>query len=381
MLINPAFVFIFIWSLSLFLYTLHYSNVFLILSDKTINYILLSEASVFFAWLFFVFWTGRLHLNPSRNKNLIQFTSKSEEKIKFIFLFWVFFSIVELLYFRDLPIFTVFGFGSISYLDYGIPTLHGLLNAIILSLSMYVLYTYLRIEKRIFLFYYFLLLIVPVLSMSRGTLVSMLVESLFVVLVFKGIRFKLFLKLAGILVGVVFLFGWLGELRTEGLGDKVYEVFNISDNYPGWLPKSFIWVYMYLTSSLNNLENIIYSYPLLNFEPYKALFGLLPSFVRNLLDQPVQVDLVTSAFNVSSFMPNYLSAFGVYGSILFYFLASLVSMYIFYKYMETRSLALGFSLVIILHSVALSVFSDFFAVQVYFFQFFLQYFVFTRIKF
>ncbi|PLA75553.1 hypothetical protein CYQ88_00890 [Hydrogenovibrio sp. SC-1] len=380
MLINPAFVFIFVWSLSLFLYTRYYSNIFLPLSDFTLNYLVAANVSVILSWLLFVVISGRLYLRKIVPAELVQFSLHARIKIKMLLYFGIFLFLLEVVYFRDLPILAVFGLGVITYQDFGIPSLHGFLNAIVLSLSMYSLYNYLRTNRKIYILYYLLTLLVPIVGMNRGGLTSMLVQSFFVILVFRGLSFRLLIKLMVFFVLFVFIFAWFGENRTLGLGEQVYDVFNISDNFPEWLPKGTIWVYMYLTSSLNNIENVINSYSLLNFEPYKAMFGLIPSFIRDALDQPVKVDLVLSAFNVSSFMPNYLSAFGVIGSLFFYFLASLFPMYIFYAYAKRRSLVHGFVLVILLHSIALSVFSDFFAIQVYVFQMLLQFVIFLRIK-
>jgi len=216
--------------------------------------------------------------------------------------------------------------------------------------------------------------------MNRGGLVSLLIESFFVFVVFKKIHWLSFGKFAVLLIGFLFVFAWLGELRNVSGSEQLYDVFQISDNYPPWMPKGFIWVYMYLTSSLNNVENMIGTYADLNFEPYYVLFSFFPTVIRDMLPPPNTVDLVVSAFNVSSFMPNYLSAFGFYGTFIFYFLASLVPMYVYYKFVQTKRLSYGFALVIFLHSIALSIFSDFFFIQVYVFQVLLQFIVFMKIR-
>jgi oligosaccharide repeat unit polymerase len=138
---------------------------------------------------------------------------------------------------------------------------------------------------------------------------------------------------------------------------------------------------MYLTTSINNLENIISSFDDWNFEPFFILFGMLPTFIRNALSNPHSVDLVSEAFNVSSFMPNYLAAFGVYGSLIFYFLAALIPLYFYRKFLREGNMKHGFILVIFLHSILLSIFSDFFLIQVYIFQILLQYFIFNKFFF
>lgn len=378
MLANPAFVFSFVWGAALFLYTQYWSGTFLVLSDLTYYYILASIFVCIFSWVFFVFIYKSTRVGYQRV--MYQFSEQENKKIVIFLKIWFIGTFIELLYFRDAPILALFGLGNMTYHDFGLPSLHGFLNAIILSISMYVFYKYISTNRKIFLWYYLLTLLVPIIGMNRGMLTSLLVESLFVYIVFKGIRLKGFIKLLFFIITFIYLFGVFGEMRYHGNVEDLYAVFQISDNYPSFLPKTFIWVYMYITSSINNIENILYSYELINFEPYKSLFGLIPSVIRVHLDLPVEQNLVVSAFNVSSFMPNYFAAYGIIGSLFFYFFASLVSMYIYYRYTKKYELSYGFTLVILLHSVALSIFSDFFAIQVYVFQVLIQFIIFSKNK-
>jgi oligosaccharide repeat unit polymerase len=376
MLANPAFVFTFVWSMALFLYTRYWSNIFLELSNFTYFYILGSIFVSIFSWLFFIVITHSSRINYKRI--MYDFSIHEKNKIKIIIILWISGTLIELIYFRDLPILSLVGLGSINYQDFGIPSLHGFLNAIILSISMYMLYQYILNQKKCFLIYYILTIFVPILGMNRGMLTSLLIQSVFVVIVFNGMKFNSMLKFLFYIVIFVFIFGKLGEWRYSGNPDDLYAVFQISDNYPVFLPKSVIWVYMYITSSINNLEYTLYSFSDITFEPYNSLFGLIPSFIRVYLDLPYELKFVVSAFNVSSFMPNYLASYGIYGSLIFYFISSLISMYIYYRYTKKYELAYGFILVILLHSISLSIFSDFFAIQVYFFQIIIQIIIFQK---
>lgn len=378
MLANPAFIFSFVWGVALFLYTQYWSNVLLPLSNLTFYYILISIFVTIFSWMFFVVIYKSTRIGYQRV--MYQFSENENRKIMIFFKIWFIGFFVELLYFRDAPILALFGLGNMSYGEFGLPSLHGFLNAIILSISMYVFYKYIGTNRKIFLWYYILTLLVPIIGMTRGMLTSLLVQSLFVYIVFKGIKIKSLIKLLSFIIIFIYLFGILGEVRYHGNPDDLYAVFQISDNYPDFLPKNFIWVYMYIVSSINNIENIIGSYELVNFEPYKSLFGLLPSIIKVHLELPIEQNLVTSAFNVSSFMPNYFAAYGIIGSLFFYFFASLVSMYVYYRYTIKYELAYGFTLVILLHSITLSIFSDYFAIQVYVFQILIQFIIFSKVK-
>ena len=318
MLANPAIIYSFVWLLSLFLYTRYWSGIFLELTSLTYEYILSSIFVVIIGWLLYAFAYRRSNINYTRK--LYSFPQFAKYKIKVFLMIWIFGTLIELLYFRDLPVLALFGLSSMTYADFGLPSLHGFLNAIILSLSMYSLYQYISTSNKKYIAYYILTIFVPLVGMNRGMLTSLLIESLFVFIVFKGITIKTTIKIIFFIVVFAFAFGILGELRYSGNPNDLYAVFDITDNYPAILPRSFIWIYMYITSSLNNIENIIYNFNDVNFEPYSSVFGLIPSFIRTHLDLPVKRNLVVSAFNVSSFMPNYLTAYGLYGSIFFIFL-------------------------------------------------------------
>lgn len=375
MLANPAIIYSAIWALALFLYSLEYSNLFLPLSDSTLRYLWGSVFSVLFAWILVAVATNRLFISFPRY--IRPFEPAEKSRISLLIKILVAGMVIELLYFRDLPILALVGYSTMTYHAFGLPSLHGFLSAVLLSLSMYSLYYYLHTDEKKYLYYYVTTILILLMSMSRGGITSLLIESFFVVLVFKKIRLASMMKLSVLVVLFIYFFGLLGELRTAGAADRLYDVFQMSENYPPWLPKSFIWVYMYLTSSINNLENSLSGYSDFNFEPYLAMFGLLPTVIRTYFEPPEGIALVNEAFNVSSFMPNYLSAFGVYGSLFFYFAASVIAVSIYYRYVRTYDLRYGFTLAIILHSVALSIFSDFFAIQVYLFQVILQFWIFN----
>lgn len=376
MLYNPSFVYAFVWILSFFLFSRGYSDLFLELTDSTKRYISLSVFSVFCGYLFcFV-----LFLNKTKIKKTIPvvFMPKVMHRIRYLVVFWLFFSLVEVVYFRDLPILAVFGLGTITYHDFGLPSLHGFLNAIVLSLSMYSLYLYLAEKNNKYLFYYLLTLGSQVIAMNRGGLTSLLIESVFVYLVFFRLNFKAFVFFVLFVSFFVIAFGYFGEVRNVSNSDDLYAVFSVNDKYPDFLPKQLLWVYMYMASPINNIINVIELSEDVKFAPYNAIFGLIPSVFRMYLDEPVKINLVVNAFNVSSFLPNYLAAFGFFGSLIYYFIGSFFSNSIYYFYRISRRIDFGFVLVIFLHSTALSVFSDFYSLQVYLFQVLLQFYVFRR---
>ena len=377
--INPAIIYAFVWLAALGLYFLHYSNVLLALSSTTLSYILLSILMPILAWMFFALIRKPFKLTEKVNINT-PVSLNAFFKIRMLVMIWSLGTLFTVCYFRTLPILTVFGLGHMTYAQYGIHSLQGFLNAILQSLSIYALYLFISTKNKKYLWLFLVTFAFPFLTLNRGMLTSMMLQSLFVILVFRKIKLKTFIKIVIFAISFLFLFGFMGVFRYMAANvhnSHLYSIFEISANYPNWLPKSFIWVYIYITTPLNNINNIIHQFPTFAFHPYAMIYSAIPTFIRNMLAVPIHVHLINSAFNVSSYMPDLLLAYGYVGSLIFYFFASLVPIYFFYKFLLTKRLRYGFILVIFLHSIVLSVFSDFFFLQVYIFQVLLQYFVFS----
>ena len=364
------------WLLALYLYGFGYSDLLEDLSYTTVSYILSSIFAVSVGW--FLCSIIFMILKKSKiNRAVNDFSKSSRAWVFFLSVFAFLGVLFEVAYFRGAPLFTALGYGTIGYHDFGIPTLHGLLSAIVLSLSMYALYSYLKTSSKKFLCYYSVTLLVPVLAMSRGGLVSFAIQSVLIYVIFSGLSFAKLLRLALIFLIGIMIFGYIGELRNSDVVG-LYDSFFIADNYPEYMPKGFIWVYMYITTPLNNVNNVIAHYNDWAFNVYGVFHGFLPTFIRQYFDAPQIVNLVNEAFNVSSFMPVYLYSFGYYGSLIFYFLSSFVAVFISYKYRQTLKLSYGFAAIILMHSAVLSIFSDFYFLQVYFFQLLIQFLVFRK---
>ena len=111
-----------------------------------------------------------------------------------------------------------------------------------------------------------MLTILPfILMMTRGGVTSLLLQSLFVLMLFKEIRFSLLVKLLLLSFIFIFAFAYLGELRNTNPATDIYQVLQISSSYPDFLPKEFMWIYMYISSSINNLQNMMGVYDNWNF--------------------------------------------------------------------------------------------------------------------
>lgn len=373
---NPVTLFVLTWILVLTLYVFHFSLVLTTLNFLLFTYIVLSCVSFILSYFL---------LNDFyriKTINSVYFTKVNISiTLKYVFYLWFLLSLLEIGYFRSIPILSIFGIGEGAYTEWGIPSLHGLLNSMILVISNYCLYLYIQTKEKKYLKYFLLCLIWPLMLITRQLFMSMAVQGILVYFFFNKLKIKNVLRFGVLALVIILLFGIVGDLRS-GSSDAFIAIAQPSSNYPTFLPSGFLWVYIYITSPLNNVNFNIHDYPLFNFNPSPLLSSILPSFIRDKITfwgQASNFKLVDDLLNVSSMFPNYLSAFGYIGSILFYFLMGLTFNFIYFKTKKERvNIKWVFILVVILHNILFSLFVDFFSSLVFIFQIFLHFIVGTK---
>ncbi|NDV81533.1 oligosaccharide repeat unit polymerase [Bacteroides sp. 51] len=365
MIKNPASFFVVVWLVVLWLYSQHYVLVLERLSSTTTIFILLSLLC--FSLPFFLLF--RVKNNPNHSACL---SEKVDKRLKGLFKFWACFSVLEILIFRSLPFFSFLGFGG-HYTEWGIPSLHGLLNAMIITISNICFYKYLLSKKKKYLYLFLLCLCWPILLLTRQVIMSMIIQAILIYIYINKIKISKILAYFSVFFIVVFLFGLLGDMRS-GAG-AIAALAGVADNYPSFLPSGFLWVYVYVTSPLNNLNHNIYLYPDFAFSPLTAFANLFPSFVRSKVvpSSDIETSLVNDNLNVVTMHPQYLSAFGFCGALLFYFLYGLFVLYVFVQFKTKINAKWLFMTVVLTHNLLLSVFVDFNFSLVFLFQLFLHY--------
>jgi len=373
---NPVTLFVLTWISVLFLYILHFSLVLTTLNFLLFIYIIFSCVSFILSYFLLNDFYG---LKPIKSEYFVK--DRFWKVLKIVFYLWVSLTILEIGYFRSLPILSIFGIGDGAYTEWGIPSLHGLLNSMILVISNYCLYLYIQKKEKKYLIYFLLCLLWPLILITRQLFMSMAVQGILVYFFFNKLRLKNIFRFGILALIVILLFGIVGDLRS-GSSDSFINIAQPSSNYPAFLPSGFLWFYIYITSPLNNVNFNIHDYPLFNFNPSPLLSSILPSFIRDKITfwgQANNFKLVDDLLNVSSMFPNYLSAFGYIGSIFFYFLMGLIFNFIYFKTKKKRvNIKWVFILIVILHNILFSLFVDFFSSLVFIFQIFLHFFIGTK---
>jgi oligosaccharide repeat unit polymerase len=339
-LANPLILFLGIWSFTYFLFSLHLSD--LLIDDADGARYLLASIILPFAGAFLIVsgarwrfgagivdsvrahfsWLVRGHL-PSLTKKLAVLSG-----------IWVAITLVEIVVSKGIPILWLITGSNLSYLDFGIPSVHGFTNSLLLASALVSLAVYFETSQRKFLILPIGTIIWALLVISRNLLLVSLLQNVFLWLRYRAENVgRSLAKGAALAVLVLYVFGVVGDLRTGA--DNFLALAAPTFEVPKWLPSGFLWAYIYLVTPLNNmlfnLRNVI---PLNTGALPNTFSLLLPSILRDVLLPPT-VDansgLVTQAFNVgSAFIGPYQDA-GMLGVAVYSGLCGFISAVFWYK--------------------------------------------------
>ena len=360
MLINPAYLFAALWIFVLFLCGLKFSPLISELSIGTYILVLGGSASFFLGSILESFRSSwRLpnsRYNPSKISSILQsyVLRVRTSKLWFFFLASL---LVEIVIAGGLPGLGFIGVGKhIDYTEFGVKGVHGLVNAVFYSASLLTFARLLLSSSRKLPLFILLTSAYPLLTMSRQVMISLFLQYL---LIYIALRPLSLASLAGsvlLILAILIAFGYLGDVRTGR--DAVLAWVSPSISYPEWLPSGFLWVYLYLCTPINNVNQNIQLEPTLL--PFDTFSTLIPSPLRSILLPSVRHDahweLVSDTFNVSSLLQSLLSDFGLGGSIIFLFFVGLSGSYLVrLAHHDARAF---FALIVVLHGIALSFFAN-----------------------
>lgn len=336
-LMHPAVLFSVVWMTVIGLYLLRLSKV-LIAGNEEITraagliifpYIIVSGIVVLFLWLVPKRLVLRRHLlcagdAPSEVQTL-------KRRLRKWFIFWMIASAAEILYSGGLPLIWLFTGSSKTYFDFGIPSVHGLLNSILLAIGVSYAGIYAKHGDWRNLLWPAGIIFWALLLVTRSMIVIDILQTVIAILLYRGISAKLFIKLVAILLIVVLGFGMLGDVRTGA--DNFRTLAQPTQSYPDWLPSGLLWIYIYLTTPINNLiYTMSFVHPVNNILFPNTAAPLFPSLIRNViygnsLDTALSGELANSAFNVSTAFIGPFQDYGTWGIIVFNALISLVAVF------------------------------------------------------
>ncbi len=320
--LHPAYAFCGIWALILALYSAHLSYLLMYPTSTLIE----TEVPILGVFLLALAVTPlfptRVKLPKAWSIDPSERTvERLDRRLKLLFRFWICASIVEIFFSRGIPIVWLFTGSSKTYMDFGLPTIHGFLNSLLLSIAITRLAMAIRFGRRSDYLYPLWTFIWAILVITRQMMIALLLEAAIVYCSFRVIRLKR--MFTGIMSAGLFvwLFGVLGDLRSGASAFLVLA--QPTESYPVWLPSGLLWFYVYLTTPVNNL---LYTFQVSRpaYDPTFAitLSQLFPTVLRTMIFRrddlnAVNGTLVTAAFNVSTAFAGPYQDYGMLGILLF----------------------------------------------------------------
>jgi oligosaccharide repeat unit polymerase len=335
-LLHPFMVFSCVWFTVVFLYSLHLSNLLLYSTQEVVvatGYIWIPFLGVIALYTAYHHWM-KLAYRPRAQMRVINL-GLVERRLTIWFRLWVIVSIGEILISGGIPIIWIMQHNSKTYFDFGIHSLHGLANSLLVSVAVCRFALYLYSGERKHLKIPIFVLVWSLLVITRQLMLTALLEYAIIFLSIKVVRTRTVATILCLVLLLILIFGVVGDIRT---GSEAFRsLAQPTAQYPDWLPSGVLWVYIYVTTPINNLLYTMHSFhPLSSLLFPNTLSSLFPSVLHTLIygDQGAQVEnenLVTQAFNVSTAYVGPFEDYGLLGIVLFSSLTAFVCQFFWYR--------------------------------------------------
>lgn len=367
LLINPILIFFGIW---LFVFSLFHLNVSGVINpapdDFYINTIYVGISALLgYFFGFYIMLNKKIQLKKNINSYLFikKFIYKSALLLGLVY-------IIEIAYSGGLPIIYYFtGIGP-TYVEFGIPSIHGFFNSLLLFVSSICFWAFLSFGNKSWIRIALLVSIaVPIIGMHRGSLMILVTQWFFIYIAINlpSPNRKLIYIFFSIIL-VLTLFGTLGDIRSGSISDRAA----LQPDYE-WMPSWLLWCYMYFVSPISNFAEIStqtspIAYGAVSFS------GLTPSFIRSLIwAEPPNViyEMGEKTFNIASYAFTPFVDWGWLGVNCFTFVLLAFSGYFFHSFVFRKTLFDLIGLIIFLQIVSMTIFSNLFFSMVVIFQIFL----------
>lgn len=255
---NPYFLFSVIFLAVLLVYQLNWSQLNIPLSLGLFLFLLLNIVLFFF---FGYLFDKRIQERPKKSYGY-------KKSYPFISVFILLGTLIEGIVLKGYPLFNSLGWGTIQYIEYGIPMFHVVLLTVSYFFSMVVFETIIHGFKNKKMYLLLFITLVPfILTINRGMLVMLVIS--YICLYTQEHKIIIKKKIVGILLisAVIFfyLFGLFGNYRINAdykqdrsITDSsiIMDVGEATNSFrESYIPKEFFWLYTYVTTPLANLQH------------------------------------------------------------------------------------------------------------------------------
>jgi len=307
---NPVFIFCSVWGGVFFLYCLNATTNLVPVSAVGMTMIIMNMMSILLISLL---------LGSALRKPDVETCEKYQAGVKIYLktLFWIWLAgtCFEIYIQRGFPLYWNYVGDGRLYTDFGIPSFHGIMNAMYLQVITALAYLYFLRPRFSIICFILLLLCWPIMMLGRGILLSAIIQMVAVFFAMRTLSVRVVLTLVVSAITAIFLFGYVGDLR------QVLNPFSylVSKDYVGFfsgLPSGFLWFYVYLTSGMSNLfYNVDTVQPAYSFG--YSFYNLIPSALKVWIGLDGRSDLfvfVDPNLNAATFYAGFVSDFGAIGA-------------------------------------------------------------------
>lgn len=383
-LANPIVIFVGMWTSVFFLYSLHLSEQ-LIFEVENFPEVYVSIVMPFIYGGLLVFLIYANFSSPisrdaysldtpifERDTLDIKVLKKRMQLISSLFILG---AVLEVIGSSGVPIYWYLIANGKQHSDFGVPSIHGLLMSMIVAYATISYYLFKVTLDKIFLFKVAVILLWCLVLVSRNFLIATFLQLMFIELMFGKVALKKWTYI--FIIGLLFIaiFGVVGDFRT-GSSDLIMVIGRSTENYPSWLPSGFLWVYLYMTTPLNNLLNNLDLGDYF-FRSISTLAQLFPSVIRAIAFPEgsfAEGQLVDPNLNVSTAFIDPMIDGGILGIIFYSFFMGVIA-YLFWLKRSRTFFMLGYSF--IAQALILSIFFNHllylpYLMQLVWFRFFLK---------
>lgn len=257
---------------------------------------------------------------------------------KILLAIWIMVTLVEIVASGGLPIIWVMIGNGKTYEDFGIPSVHGMMNSIYLFLTFSSFIKMTKDRSRISLFEFILMISWSLVVVSRALMAIAILQAavFFLLTSMMSIKTKSSIIIIGALLFIA-VFGFIGDIRSE----EFSILYSTGLSYLDPRLSGLVWAYAYLASPLANLAlNVSVNTAEIKIVPVTFLLPLLPSFVQRALGYEVGFlgfsgYLAHDAFNVGTAFIQIFIDWGLIGIVLYAFILGIFSQIIWRSFRKT----------------------------------------------
>lgn len=322
-----------VWIVTLVLYSLNWSEFSISL-----------DGSLFVFFLISIFFSIIVYLILKRKKCSPKKIFCPPKNSWFFFFLVLGFWIINFIYGKQIPFFNIIK-GKSNYGDFeGIPHLQALMLPFTIFYNFCLFYSFLYKRIKYIFIEWIIITTIFLLIFSRNVLLVIALGNFIILILYNKsvgsfkLNFKkILLFLFAVILGL-YVFGGLGNLRhTQSWNDSSYiEHLGLFKKYPKWLPKQFMWSYLYIITPLANLNyNVVNK--CMSIDNKKFIVSFIPEiiskryFPKDIIYSLEHTLLIKTYFNAqTTFVEGYYSAglFGIYLTFIVFVVVVLLIDYI-----------------------------------------------------